>query len=297
MSIELKSLVRAVDKDPSIAAVIFTGKDTFITHADVGELLDGARTTPFPIPYRLARANVAPLGRLLERLGPLERALRTTRLGPALTLPRIYRTLRRMNASETVYIAAINGVAFGMGAILALACDLRVMSDDDDAAFGFIETGISILAAVGGTQRLTRMVGPSRALELLLDGRWMSPQEAADVGLIHRVVPREQLQDEALALAQRLATRSPVMNREIKRMVYEAGEVPFRRAIRMEHASMLTTLSQPRAAQDMATYLAELGSQTPPDDRHVLAIWRGLLGMEFEAAAAPPVRRRRSAEA
>src|SRR5439155_26170403 len=126
------------------------------------------------------------------------------------------RTFRRISASDKVFIAAINGLALGMGAILALACDLRLMADPEDAAFGLIETGISILAAAGGTQRLTRMVGQSRAAELLLEGRWISPTEAAAVGLVHRGVPRDELQAESLALAHRLAGRSPELYLESK---------------------------------------------------------------------------------
>lgn len=281
--IELGALVREIDRDSSVGAVIFTGKDLFVTHFNVPDLLRASRNAPFPLSYRQARILGA-VSRLLERTGPLEPALRKTALGHQLTLQRIPRTVRRMSASDKVFIAAINGVALGMGAILALSCDLRLMADGEDAAFGLIETGISILAAAGGTQRLTRMVGQSRAAELLLEGRWLSPAEAAAIGLVHRVVPAQDLQGDALALAHRLAGRSPVLNGEIKRMVYDAGSKPVARAMRMENASMTATLSTRRATHDMETYLAELAKHDPPTDRQVLDAWEKMLATGPPAA-------------
>src|SRR5947209_15686821 len=102
---------------------------------------------------------------------------------------RNYRTFERMNSSEKVYIAAINGLAFGMGAVLALACDLRYMAEGEHAVFGLIEPGISMLGGAGGTQRLTRMLGQSRALDMLLEGSWVTADEAAKLGIVHQVLP------------------------------------------------------------------------------------------------------------
>jgi enoyl-CoA hydratase/carnithine racemase len=239
----------------------------------VPDLLRAARDAPFPLSYRQARV----LGAVSRLTGPLEPALRKTALGHQLTLLRIPRTVRQMSASDKVFIAAINGVALGMGAILALACDFRLMADGENTAFGLIETGISVLAAAGGTQRLARMVGQSRAAELLLEGRWLSPAAAAAIGLVHRVVPAQDLQGDALILAHRLAGRSPVLNGEIKRMVYDAASKPIARAMRMENASMTATLSTPRATHDMETYLAELAKHDPPTDRQVLDAWEKML--------------------
>jgi enoyl-CoA hydratase/carnithine racemase len=182
-----------------------------------------------------------------------------------------------MNASDKVYIAAINGMALGMGKILALSCDLRLMADGEDYAIGFIEPGVSLLAGVGGTQRLVRMVGQSRAAELLLEGSMLSPSEAAEIGLVHRVVPEEDLQAEAVSLAQRLAGRSPLLNQEIKRMLYDAGSRPFGRALRIEGASLVATTSRQRAADEMERYLAELGRHESPTDRQILDAWNEML--------------------
>lgn len=275
--VELERLVRSVDRDSSLGAVVFTGEGLYVTHYSVPELLRGAESAPFPLRYSQARGYAA-LIRLLGGIGPVDRALRRTPLRDSLTMPRLYRTFARMNASDKVYVAAINGLAFGMGAILALQCDLRLMADDEDNAFGLIESGISILAAAGGTQKLVRMVGQSRALEMLLEGTWVSPAEAASLGLVHKVVPPQALQEEAMAAARRLAARSSVFNREVKRSVYEAGTRPARAAMRGEAASMYASMTSQRARQDLGRYLRELEQYDEPTDREIIDAWRRVLG-------------------
>jgi enoyl-CoA hydratase len=280
MGIELEALVREIDRDPGLGAVILTGKDRFVTHYSVPELLRASRSAPFPVSYRLARA-LGPIGRALD-CGPIGRALHKTPLRDSMTALRLYRTFHRMNASEKVYVAAINGLALGMGTIVALACDMRLMTDREDTAIGLIETGISMLGALGGTQRLVRMVGQSRAAALLLEGRMLSPAEAGEIGLVHRVVAEDDLQAEALALAGKLACRSPVLNREIKRTLYDAGSEPFVTAMRMEGASFLVTMATKRAAHDMERYLAELAKHDPPSDRQVIDAWEKMLATTGE---------------
>jgi enoyl-CoA hydratase/carnithine racemase len=278
MGIELAELVEEVDRDRSLGAVVLTGDERWVTHFSVPDLLRGARGAPFPVSFAQARSYAA-FARLLGRSARVERALRTTRLRGALTLPRIYRTVARMNESDKVYVAAVNGLALGMGAILALQCDLRLMAAGDDHRFGLIETAISVLAAAGGTQRLVRMVGQSRAAELLLEGRWLTPDEAAELGLVHRVVAPEELEREALAVAERVAARSPVLNREIKRMLYDAGTRPAAAAYRMEGASMVTTMSAPRPREEMETYLDKLRRHDAPSDRDLLEAWAEMLAV------------------
>ena len=275
--VELERLVRSIARDASLGAVIFTGEGLYVTHYSVPELLRGAESAPFPLRYSQAR-SYAGVMRMIGRIGPVDRALRHTPLRDSLTMPRLYRTFARMNASDKVFIAAINGLAFGMGAILALQCDLRLMAEGEDHAFGLIESGISILAAAGGTQRLVRMVGQSRAMEMLLEGNWVSPARAAKLGLVHHVVPPEALQDEAMAMARRLAARSKVLNQEIKRAVYDAGTRPARSAMRMEAVSMYTSITSPRARQDLAAYIHQLEPYESPTDRNIIDAWRQALG-------------------
>src|SRR5215203_45420 len=92
-------------------------------------------------------------------------------------------------------IAAVNGYAFGGGCELAIACDIRLASDN--ARFGLSETSLSIIPAAGGTQRLARLVGKGRALEMILTGRTIGAEEALNIGLVSRVVPQAELMDAA----------------------------------------------------------------------------------------------------
>lgn len=274
MALELDALVRRVDRDPEIGAVVLTGRDRWVTHYYVPELIRASRSFPSPVPYRVAQVS-APAFRVIDRVGPLSRALRKTPMRDSLVGVGIYRTFRRISRSDKVYVAAINGVALGMGAILALACDLRLMAEGPDFEIGLLETGVSLLAGLSATQRLVRMVGIARAGELLLEGRRLSPGEAAQIGFVHRAVAAADLQSEAHALARRVAARSPLVNREIKRMIYDAGSLPMPRALRMEAASLVAVTSAPRAARDLEAALRQLPDA--PSDREVLDAWERVL--------------------
>jgi enoyl-CoA hydratase len=277
-SFELRALVKRIEKNASIGAVVFTGQDLYVTHYSVPDILAGSRKAPFHVPYRLARLDM-PLVRLLQRIGPIDRALSRTRLANVMATARTYDTFHRMNSSAKVYIAAINGLAFGMGAVLALACDLRFMAGGEHAVFGFIEPGISMLAGAGGTQRLTRMVGQSRALEMLLEGGWITADDAAELGIVHKVVSSpDEVLETAVAAGRRLAARSRELNREIKRMIYDAGTRSLTRGMRMEAASLVSTVTTRRAAMDCEGYLRELAKKhDPPTDADVMAAWTTML--------------------
>jgi enoyl-CoA hydratase len=275
-SFELSALVRRVEKDASIGAVVFTGNALYVTHYSVPEILAGSRKAPFRIPYRLARLDW-PLVRVLQRIGPLDRALARTLLANVMATARTYHAFERMNSSAKVYIAAINGLAFGMGAVLALACDLRYMADGEHAVFGLIEPGISMLAGAGGTQRLARMVGQSRALGMLLEGSWITAHQAAELGLVHQVAPPDEVLGTAVAAGRRLAARSRDLTREIKRMIYDAGTRSLTRGMRMEAASLVATVTAKRCAIDCERYLRELARNDPPTDADVVAAWTRML--------------------
>jgi enoyl-CoA hydratase len=105
-------------------------------------------------------------------------------------------------------IAAINGYAFGGGCELALACHMRLASEN--AVLGLPEVGLGIIPGYGGTQRLPRLVGRGLALEIILTGRRIKADEAERIGLVSRVVPREQLLDEAVKLAQAILKNGPL---------------------------------------------------------------------------------------
>jgi enoyl-CoA hydratase/3-hydroxyacyl-CoA dehydrogenase len=124
--------------------------------------------------------------------------------------------LRAFERSPIVTIAAVNGLALGGGCELAMACDLRIAAAS--ARFGQPEIKLGIIPGFGGTQRLARLVGPAKALELNLLGDPIRAQEAETLGLANRVVPDEELLDAALALAETLAAQAPLAVAAIKRV-------------------------------------------------------------------------------
>jgi enoyl-CoA hydratase/3-hydroxyacyl-CoA dehydrogenase len=122
--------------------------------------------------------------------------------------------LREMETSSTVTIAAVNSIAFGGGCELAMACDFRLAAES--ATFGQPEINLGIIPGFGGTQRLPRLAGEAKALEMNLSGDAMSAQEAYRVGLAHAVVPDHELFDTALNWARKFAGQAPLATEQIK---------------------------------------------------------------------------------
>ncbi len=129
-------------------------------------------------------------------------------------------------------IAVVNGVAFGGGTELMLACDLRVAAAD--AQFGLTETTLAIIPGAGGTQRLPRLIGTSRAKDLVLTGRKLGADEAERIGLVNRVAPRAELAAVATALAQQIAGNGPVAVRAAKAAIDQGTEVEIERGLAIE---------------------------------------------------------------
>jgi enoyl-CoA hydratase/3-hydroxyacyl-CoA dehydrogenase len=124
--------------------------------------------------------------------------------------------LRRMEQSRVVTIASVNSLAFGGGCELAMACDFRIAAES--ATFGQPEINLGIIPGFGGTQRLARLVGEAKALEMNLVGEPISAIEAEDHGLAHAVVPDHELFDTSLAWARKLAEQAPVAVEQIKQV-------------------------------------------------------------------------------
>ena len=116
-------------------------------------------------------------------------------------------------------IAAINGAAVGMGMDLALLCDLRIASQNARLGSYFVRRGV--VGSAGGTFMLPRMIGLSRAMELLLSGELIDAEEALRLGLVSRVVPHEALNDATTALVEKLSWGAPLAQRAIKRVVHK----------------------------------------------------------------------------
>ena len=125
-----------------------------------------------------------------------------------------HRAFCAIEALPIPVIAAVNGFALGGGCELALCADIRLASEK--AKFGQPETGLGITPGFGGTQRLPRTVGVSKAMELILTARMIKADEALEIGLVDRVYPPEQLMDEAVSLANAIAANAPVAVRNAK---------------------------------------------------------------------------------
>jgi enoyl-CoA hydratase len=143
-------------------------------------------------------------------------------------------------------IAAIRGYAFGGGLELALACDIRVASED--ARLGLTEVDLAIIPGGGGTQRLPRLIGRGKALEMILTGARISATEALRLGIVERVVPAAELLSSATELARTLAGRAPVALRYAKEAVVKGLELPLADGLRLENdLSTLLRTTEDRA--------------------------------------------------
>jgi enoyl-CoA hydratase len=120
-------------------------------------------------------------------------------------------------------VAAINGHALGGGLELALACDFRFAARVDGALIGLPEVRLGLLPGAGGTQRLTRIVGPARATELIMKGIQLSPEAAAEDGIVHFLVEPDELEAKARDYTVRLARQAPIALRGIKRAIRAAS--------------------------------------------------------------------------
>jgi enoyl-CoA hydratase/carnithine racemase len=138
----------------------------------------------------------------------------------------------RMGEIPKPIIAAINGVCVGGGMELSMACDLRIAAKS--ARFAQPEVNLGVVSGWGGTQRLPRLVGKTRGLEMLLLGEQISAEEALGIGLVNRVVPDDRLMAEATALAQKLTAKSPVALAKVKETVERGLTLPFAEGLREE---------------------------------------------------------------
>jgi enoyl-CoA hydratase/carnithine racemase len=136
---------------------------------------------------------------------------------------------RRMAAAEQVFIAHIAGHALGGGLEIALACDLRYASEGR-YRLGTPEVTLGLLPGNGGTQRLTRLIGPSRAMDLLLTGRTFGPEEALQWGLVSGICDEAEVREQA----ERLAAGPALAIAAIKRCVHEGGQLPLEDGLALE---------------------------------------------------------------
>jgi len=157
----------------------------------------------------------------------------------------------RMAAADQVFIAYINGHALGGGLEIALACDIRLASPGS-YKLGTPEVTLGLLPGNGGTQRMTRLLGPSRAMDLLLTGRTFAPDEALQWGLVSALVD----EDEAREYAERLALGPKLAIAAIKRCVHEGGQLSLLEGLRLE-GDLIERLFRSKDANEGLTAFVE----------------------------------------
>jgi len=273
---DLELLTGAVDRDDSVGAVVLASdvEGRFLTHADAGEL--GAMAD-LPLPG-LSAAAILPFWKLVNRaLGLPGGATAAQPLGPMgvglLWGHRWKKTILRMNRSGVVYLAAISGPTLGGGHEIALACDVRYAADDSRVTLGQIEILAGIIPGGGGTQRLPRLIGTGRALELILEGAPVDVHRALEIGLVHRVVPADQLLKETQATAERLANRSPSAVAAAKQCVYDATDRPLASGLDRELAAFLSTGSTAWTRRAFKAFAADLEAHADSPFVAAAAAW------------------------
>ena len=254
MVAELDELVRSLEDDRTVGAVVITGgvEGMFITHYDVEEILTGSEGVGQQVSSAVAGASLQAVGGA-SRLPAARRALKRTQAAGMVELHAIHDLFLRIGRLDKVFIAAINGPALGGGCELALACDLRYMSDRG-GPIGLPEMTLGFNPGAGGTQRLAHLLGPGRALEMILEAEALNPKQALDAGLVHRVVRDKDLASEATATAERLARRAPLSVAGAKRTVREGSRRALPDGLAMERKWFLAGASTPASRRAMRAY-------------------------------------------
>jgi len=161
--------------------------------------------------------------------------------------------LGTLTHSPKPVICAINGMAFGGGLELALACDIRIAVEV--AKFGFPEINLGLIPGAGGTQRLPRIVGAGRAKELILTGRSIIATEALELGIVEQVVSSEHLMEETLKMARTIAEKSAVAVLAAKRSIMDGIELPLVQALELEQRLFAELLGTEDKVEGVAAFL------------------------------------------
>lgn len=158
-------------------------------------------------------------------------------------------------------LAAINGVCLGGGLELSMACDLRIAAES--ARFGQPEVNLGVVSGWGGTQRLPRLVGRTRALQMLMLGDQISADEALAMGLVNRVVPDDMLIAEATAVARRLAAKSPVALAKVKETVVRGLALPLAQGLSEEARCYVEAYGSDDAKEGIRAFLEKRPPRFP----------------------------------
>ncbi len=213
---ELMDALEAFDRDADVGAMVITGNErAFAAGADIREMADQSA-----------------IEMLLRDFIPLFHRIRSVR---------------------KPLIAAVSGYCLGGGNEVAIACDMIVASET--AKFGQPEITLGIMPGAGGTQRLTHTLGKALAMEMVLNNRLLSAQEAERYGLVNRVVPVENYLEEALTLANEIAGRAPLAVRLAKEAVNQALELPLTDGMQNEQRAFYLLFASQDQKEGMQAFL------------------------------------------
>ncbi len=215
---ELTQLIDELEDNEEVKAIIITGsgEKAFVAGADVKEM---------------ATKNIVSLNRMNKKSRE---------------------TFTKIENVTKPVIAAINGLALGGGFELALACDIRISSDR--AKFGFPEVGLGIIPGAGGTQRLQKMVGQGIAKELIYFGDMIEAKRAEELHLVNKVVEHENLLDEAITAAQKLAKKPVVALQMAKLAINSGSNVDIESGLSLETTAFATAFSSEDAQEGLTAF-------------------------------------------
>ena len=225
---EINKFLDIIEKKDDLRVLAFTGEgeNVFIRHYEVGELADSAEKN---------------IESSKETKDPKE-------------LHAFHRMLLRLRELDAIVVAGINGNTAGGGCEFSLGCDLRVMSDGD-FLIGLPETSVGILPGGGGTQRLSRLIGSSRALDLILHAKLLKPLEAYNLGIINKLLTEEKFKEELDEYCEDLVNRAPIALSQVKKIIHQGLEMTLEDSLLLEQKAFDVTMNSKDAARAMRSLL------------------------------------------
>ena len=225
---EIHAFLDQIEKRDDLRVLAFTGdgESVFIKHYEVGELANTAERN---------------LETKKDKQDPKE-------------LHAFHTMLLRLRDLDAIVVAGINGNTAGGGCEFSLGCDLRIMADGN-FLIGLPETSVGILPGGGGTQRLSRLIGSSRALDLILHAQLLSPKEAFDLGIINKLVSQVSFNQELISYCEDLSNRAPIALQQVKKIIHQGLEMTLEESLLVEQKAFDVTMNSKDAARAMRALL------------------------------------------